>query len=946
MTQYYKRITGSAIQGTASTVTEPLGTIVVTNDGQLRLHDGSTAGGNAVGGGAPASSLVNGGYTVTLQSEGSLLIPAGDAYNTAKGQIFSDNESSFINLDVQFSSDITGGIRIGTDGPKPVDIVTNTSISNHKWRFGADGILTLPFGSTINDTPNAPGFGNGKAVEIKPGNVINSNQLLRIYATVPNPDANHLHLTSGDLSITDLFLGDDNQFVQIAVDGKVCIGTYGTAGHFWTFGTDGSLALPNGLNNTHSEIYTTNGGYQTVFETFAVKGHGQKLTLDYDDAAVKIQSQLGTEWTFGQTGSLTLPNGSTIGDGNAVFGVPITTARGTILIGNSGEIGQADHFHIMKAGQQNLALFLGDDNNYVKLPSTGGVEISSSEIGGQHYWTFGTDGGLTFPDGATINESKITAAPEQSLNLYGGSTQEGQGKNIQLYGGHAESTSTNSYDGGRVRIYAGQGVNGGAGGYVRLRTYGTDTTNHNLKLDSDGVVYLPYGSQIDFNAPYSRFKDAQNTGVQLGSPNDQNYVNVDNTAVTIQVNSDALLEPQHNWVFDTNGALTLPSGQPILFGNGNSRIQAGMDFHINSEEGISLEAVNVSDPQNPVVSSWYFGTDGRLSLPGALVNANGIEMTTDRGTVQFGYNLEGPGVPEHFHINKSGSFDLFLGDDYNYVKLPDGGGVDISTSGPSRKTWQFGTDGDLTVPGTIKSSTISQVGYQFVVQTGVGGATNNNGASGVSLDHSALVDLIQAGWTAQFANYGPVAVTIVFDYDGLKYIGMGNSGFSANFPITFTSPDYAPAMILPLVVASGSSHWQFGPDGSITLPSGAGFGLGESGQLKTNDGTTLSLDFRDTGGRGFYTNSDGFSLRSNGSNTWKFGTTGSITFPDNTQQTTAWTGVVLPVSQSVPTSSSGKAGDIAGMVAYTTAFLYYCTADYTTGGVQLWQRIAKDATAW
>jgi hypothetical protein len=45
MTQYYKRITGSVIQGTASTVTEPVGTIVVTNDGELRFHDGSTAGG-------------------------------------------------------------------------------------------------------------------------------------------------------------------------------------------------------------------------------------------------------------------------------------------------------------------------------------------------------------------------------------------------------------------------------------------------------------------------------------------------------------------------------------------------------------------------------------------------------------------------------------------------------------------------------------------------------------------------------------------------------------------------------------------------------------------------------------------------------------------------------------------------------------------------------------
>jgi hypothetical protein len=79
------------------------------------------------------------------------------------------------------------------------------------WTFGTDsnstpGILTLPQGSTINDTASAPGFNNGQSVEIKPGGGSNGNQLLRIYPTVPNPDGNHIHITSGDLSVTDLFL--------------------------------------------------------------------------------------------------------------------------------------------------------------------------------------------------------------------------------------------------------------------------------------------------------------------------------------------------------------------------------------------------------------------------------------------------------------------------------------------------------------------------------------------------------------------------------------------------------------------------------------------------------------------------------------------------------------------------------------------------------------------
>ena len=73
---------------------------------------------------------------------------------------------------------------------------------------------------------------------------------------------------------------------------------------------------------------------------------------------------------------------------------------------------------------------------------------------------------------------------------------------------------------------------------------------------------------------------------------------------------------------------------------------------------------------------------------------------------------------------------------------------------------------------------------------------------------------------------------------------------------------------------------------------------------------------------------------------WLFGSDGNLTFPDTTIQNTAYH-VVAP-----PATSSGKSGDQAGMVAYSNAFFYYCTANYTTGGIQIWQRIAKDAIAW
>ena len=102
-------------------------------------------------------------------------------------------------------------------------------------------------------------------------------------------------------------------------------------------------------------------------------------------------------------GTLTFPNGSTIGASDPIFGVPITTTRGTIFLGNQAEcLGGENHFHIMKEDASAVDLFFGDDLNYVKLPGDGGthgVEIGTN-TGTANLWRFGTDGTLTFPNGA------------------------------------------------------------------------------------------------------------------------------------------------------------------------------------------------------------------------------------------------------------------------------------------------------------------------------------------------------------------------------------------------------------------------------------------------------------------------------------------------------------------------------------------------------------------
>ena len=138
-------------------------------------------------------------------------------------------------------------------------------------------------------------------------------------------------------------------------------------------------------------------------------------------------------WTFGTDGKLSLPNGSTIGDGNSNSGVSMTTSRGTILFGNQPECIEVTHFHIMKDNPSAVDLFFGDDYNYVKLPAdTTGVEIGA----GSHMWKFDNSGNVNIPgdivstapgtptissatdiDLAAANRVSVTTSPLRFANM-------------------------------------------------------------------------------------------------------------------------------------------------------------------------------------------------------------------------------------------------------------------------------------------------------------------------------------------------------------------------------------------------------------------------------------------------------------------------------------------------------------------------------------------------
>jgi hypothetical protein len=54
----------------------------------------------------------------------------------------------------------------------------------------------------------------------------------------------------------------------------------------------------------------------------------------------------------------------------------------------------------------------------------------------------------------------------------------------------------------------------------------------------------------------------------------------------------------------------------------------------------------------------------------------------------------------------------------------------------------------------------------------------------------------------------------------------------------------------------------------------------------------------------------------------------------------------LITNGSVPSTSKGSAGDLAGTFAANSTYLFYCTTNYTTGSPDIWKRISWSSDTW
>ena len=159
----------------------------------------------------------------------------------------------------------------------------------------------MPQTGIIHETDIPFGGLSGKTIALKPYGGTSADQQLLVYPTA-GADANHLHLTSGNLYNTELFLGNDDLYVKLANTGDVVINSNDGGGNTaqWTFATDGNLTTPGSSGNI-------TGANVISAVTFNATSSANVLTLQTRNGDDATGTNHLTQVTFGWNNSQEYP---------------------------------------------------------------------------------------------------------------------------------------------------------------------------------------------------------------------------------------------------------------------------------------------------------------------------------------------------------------------------------------------------------------------------------------------------------------------------------------------------------------------------------------------------------------------------------------------------------------------------------------------------------------
>jgi hypothetical protein len=365
------------------------------------------------------SSLVNDTKTVSLGTDGSLTLPIGVSIDNNVDplypRIIADSGKAFsvqgqgndgtaalawtVNPDAASQYAAVSVSRAGGDNLAKVVLQAQSDSGDEgtvkTWKFDQTGTLTLSAGGTITE-----GGGFTGAIKLTPAGGANEYQALVIYPT-GTADGDHIHLTAGG-GTTDLYLGDDLQYVKIENGGNVVIQTFdltGSGSKQWLFDKNGDLTAPGNiiLNNpvttvTESVTGTVADSNGNPFTFRILKADNPQLVIPFADPNFVLKwtgSDAGSQAAAaqapgGQGVSSLVSDDGTYWNFNSWFGLNISRpTNGTVF---TVEYGVVVNDTTISTTETNLV-----------------IEADSKQ------YKFGTDGNITLPAGGDIVNSTGTS---------------------------------------------------------------------------------------------------------------------------------------------------------------------------------------------------------------------------------------------------------------------------------------------------------------------------------------------------------------------------------------------------------------------------------------------------------------------------------------------------------------------------------------------------------
>ena len=687
--------------------------------------------GNGVGTGDPGYINIVGGDSSTAQG-GNVQVTGGygqtvggtakiyGGYGTATGG----------NVDIWGGSSGNGQINEGN---------VNIETGGKTWTFDPSGNLSLTRGGIIYETGIPFGGLDGNTITLKPSGGTNTDQQLLVYPT-GSGDFNHLHLTTGNLWNTELFLGNDNFYVKLANTGNILINTNDSIGNIfqWSFNTDGSilatdsvtLKVPNGVPGTVTAITGSSGGWESnpSSNLATTGGTGTGLTVDVGNeggyaSSIAIHTP-GTGYTNGDT--INVISGSS----SATFTIGIVNnqwafnADGNLNASGSGYFAGQNLFvgegaNTLTQYSASTLVVSADDEAYIQAVITNVSDVGSADW--VAYGHHGTDAGGWVDIGFTssgFNDANYTI------------TKPGSGY-VFAHGFDINTQPVVAGDGSLVLATGEQGnvkdIIFATGGFLEANEFmRISNSNNALQLTKQGVTLGDYPNA----GPAANTAALSGAQVYLSSTDGNAWVGVENGTPTIGSTLTTV------WQFGTDGNLTLPANT----------------FSVNYANGtqVPLGATGATGPTGPQgVSVTLIGSVANSAALPVSGNAGDGYITIDSGdlwiwnTVTSSWNDVGQivGPQGATGIGATGATGS------NGTNGATGATGSNGTNGSTGATGTAGTNGSTGATGTAGVNGA----------TGATGLTGTTGATGSQGSTGATGLTGSTGATGLTGSTGPVA---------------------------------------------------------------------------------------------------------------------------------------------------------------------------------------------